>query len=187
MSGFEVLGVVLGTLPLVISALEHYQEGLHTIRRWRSFEAELQSLKRKLGNENAIFINTCQQLLSGVVGSVAHEKLVDEPFGELWSNPEMRDEIALRLDHVYEPFQATVVAMNVALGEIKAKLGLDEHGKVRWTEGTAIAREIKRATFTIKRSQFDDLLAGISKYNQDLKTMTNQSIQLEPERRGNAQ
>lgn len=131
MSGFEVLGVVLGTIPLIISAVEHYQEGLHTVRRWRSYEAELQSLKRKLGNENAIFINTCQQLLSGIVGSVEHEKLIEEPFGAFWANTDISDQIALRLDHVYEPFKATVVAMDVHLREIKSKLGLDEHGQVR--------------------------------------------------------
>ncbi|KAH8647270.1 hypothetical protein BX600DRAFT_555505 [Xylariales sp. PMI_506] len=183
MSGFDVLGVVLGTIPLVISALEHYQEGIHTIRRWHSYEAELQSLKRKLGNENAIFINTCQQLLSGIVRSVDHEKLINEPFGELWGDPEIQDQVALRLDHVYKPFNATVVAMVEALEEVKVKLGLDERGEVKWKEGKAIVREIKRFTFTIKRSDYDELLNTISKGNQDLKTLTNQSIQLEPERR----
>ncbi|KAF3015045.1 hypothetical protein E8E14_010370 [Neopestalotiopsis sp. 37M] len=183
MSGFEVLGVLLGTIPLVISAVEHYQEGLHTVRRWRSYEAELQSLKRSLDNEKAIFLNTCQQLLSGVIGSIEHEKLIDEPFGELWSKPQIRDQIALRLDHVYEPFKATVVAMYDALREIQRKLGLDERGNVKWMEGKAIVRELKRATFTFKRSHFDEILASISKNNHDLQTLTNQSIQLEPERR----
>jgi len=28
MSGFEIAGVVLGSLPLIISALEHYGEGV---------------------------------------------------------------------------------------------------------------------------------------------------------------
>lgn len=130
MSGFEVLGVVLGTIPLVISALEHYQQGLHTIRRWHSYEAELQSLKRRLGIEKAIFVNTCEQLLSGIVCSVDHEKLIEEPFGELWAKPEIIDQVVLRLDHVFEPFRETLVAMNTALGEIKAKLGLDEQGEV---------------------------------------------------------
>ena len=30
MSGFEVVGVLLGAIPLVISALEHYSEGVST-------------------------------------------------------------------------------------------------------------------------------------------------------------
>jgi hypothetical protein len=30
MSGFEVVGVVLGAIPLVISALEHYSEGVRS-------------------------------------------------------------------------------------------------------------------------------------------------------------
>ena len=28
MSGFEIAGVVLGSIPLVVSALEHYTEGV---------------------------------------------------------------------------------------------------------------------------------------------------------------
>jgi hypothetical protein len=30
MSGFEIAGVVLGSIPLIISALEHYAEGVST-------------------------------------------------------------------------------------------------------------------------------------------------------------
>ena len=31
MSGFEVAGIVLGSIPLVISALEHYAEGVRNL------------------------------------------------------------------------------------------------------------------------------------------------------------
>lgn len=33
MSGFEIAGAVLGSLPLIISALEHYSDGVHIISR----------------------------------------------------------------------------------------------------------------------------------------------------------
>jgi hypothetical protein len=32
MSGIEVAGLILGSIPLLISALEHYAEGVHTIK-----------------------------------------------------------------------------------------------------------------------------------------------------------
>lgn len=43
-------------------------------------------------------------------------------------------------------------------------------------------RELKRASFTIRRSHYDYLLDTLSDGNQDLKTLTMQSLQLEPER-----
>jgi hypothetical protein len=32
MSGLEVVGVVLGSIPLIISALEHYADGVRNIK-----------------------------------------------------------------------------------------------------------------------------------------------------------
>lgn len=48
MSGFEVAGVVLGSIPIVVSALQFYIKGLGTMGRWRRFTLELESLVLKL-------------------------------------------------------------------------------------------------------------------------------------------
>jgi hypothetical protein len=40
MSGFEVAGIVLGAIPLVISALEHYGEGVSVTYSLFCLEAE---------------------------------------------------------------------------------------------------------------------------------------------------
>lgn len=55
--------------------------------------------------------------------------------------------------------------------------------QINWTEGNIITKEIKRTIFTFKRSEYQDLLARISQHNRHLKTLTNQSILLAPERR----
>ena len=36
MSGFEVIGMILGTIPLFISAAEHYCEGIDRLKELRS-------------------------------------------------------------------------------------------------------------------------------------------------------
>lgn len=130
MSGFEVVGVVLGTIPLVISALEHLQGGLSAIGRWRSYKNELRSLDRTLKNENAIFTNTCRILLSGVVDRTEYEELVRDPFGKLWSSAKIKDQIALRLGTDLERFKDTVLDMDVAISALKSKLGLNQEGQV---------------------------------------------------------
>ncbi|KAI0837385.1 hypothetical protein F5Y06DRAFT_304768 [Hypoxylon sp. FL0890] len=182
MSGIEVAGIVLGSIPLVISALEHYGEILQAINRWRFTAREIQSLTRRLGTQQAIFTNTCEHLLSGIVPATRLEEMIAEPFGPLWQDQDIKDKIELRLDRVMEPFGDTAKTMVEAVEQFKSRLDLDENGQVKWIEANAIVRELKRATFTIKRSHYDDLLDILAEGNQDLKTLTKQSLQLEPGR-----
>ena len=131
MSGLEVVGIVLGGVPLIISALEHYGTALQSLSRWRSTTRELQSLKRRLGTQQAIFTNTCEHLLNGIVPSIQLEAMISEPFGPLWQDPTMKRKIQMRLDHVMEPFENTITAMVEAVQEFRTRLDLDENGKVR--------------------------------------------------------
>ncbi|OTA92547.1 hypothetical protein M434DRAFT_322315 [Hypoxylon sp. CO27-5] len=182
MSGLEVVGVVLGSIPLLISALKHYGDVLQAINRWRFIAKEIQSLTRRLGTQQAIFTNTCEHLLSGIVPANDLEEMIAEPFGQSWQDQDIKYKIELRLDHVMEPFANTAKAMVDAVEKFKSRLDLDKNGQVKWIEANAIIRELKRATFTIKRSQYNDLLDILSQGNQDLRTLTNQSLQLEPGR-----
>lgn len=38
MSGVEAAGFMLAAIPLVISALEHYTEGVETIQKWWRYQ-----------------------------------------------------------------------------------------------------------------------------------------------------
>lgn len=42
MSGVEVLGIILGALPLLISALEHYEDTLGPIKTCRGVTTKVQ-------------------------------------------------------------------------------------------------------------------------------------------------
>ncbi|KAI1083376.1 hypothetical protein F5B20DRAFT_526715 [Whalleya microplaca] len=182
MAGVEVVGIVLGSIPLVISALEHYGDIVRTFDRWRFTVRELESLKRRLGTQHAIFVNTCENLLRGIVPATYLEAMIAEPFGPLWQDTDIKYKIEMRLDHVVEPFRNTAKIMVEAVEQFKNRLGLDENGEVGWTEAKAIVRKRKRVTFTINRSHFNDLLDTLSEGNKDLITLTNQSVQLEPGR-----
>jgi hypothetical protein len=81
MSGLEIAGVVLGALPLVISALEHYAEGVNTTRRYWRYKTELRSLILNVKTERSIFINTLGQLLAGVVSFEQINVLLLDPCG----------------------------------------------------------------------------------------------------------
>lgn len=40
MSGFEIVGVVLGGFPLLVSAAEHYGEGFEPLKKWWRFRTD---------------------------------------------------------------------------------------------------------------------------------------------------
>ncbi len=55
MSGFEVVGVVFGVLPILISAAEHYEDVFRPFKRYKKFAPELEEYQKKLGIQKAIF------------------------------------------------------------------------------------------------------------------------------------
>nr|KMM63837.1 hypothetical protein CPAG_00191 [Coccidioides posadasii RMSCC 3488] len=48
MSGIEVAGLVLGAIPILVSALEAFIKGVSTIKKWMRYKTELKNLLRAL-------------------------------------------------------------------------------------------------------------------------------------------
>lgn len=67
MSGFEVTGVVLGSLPLIISAIEYYADLVQTVKRAIKYKTELKNLKRDLDAESTVFLDTLEHILDGLI------------------------------------------------------------------------------------------------------------------------
>jgi hypothetical protein len=130
MSGIEVAGIVLAAMPLVISGLEHYGQGVCTMKRLWKFKRELQSLVRQLTTEQGIFMNTCEALLTGLVPLDSASQFLQSPGGQLWQDPEMEAKLVDRLRGSYAGYVETVSSMCEALEEFKRRLKLDKTGKV---------------------------------------------------------
>jgi hypothetical protein len=102
MSGFEIAGIVLGTIPLVVTVLEAYS---NFMRDWGKAPSELKSLNRQLTTERAKLYNVCDQLISDVVPQRDIEPMLQDPFGQLWQAKETNDKIRRRLWDAYGPFE----------------------------------------------------------------------------------
>lgn len=70
MSGVEVLGLVLGILPLIISAIEHYEDILRPINRYRRFLTKAARFHDELETERTVFEAECQLLLGSAVADL---------------------------------------------------------------------------------------------------------------------
>jgi hypothetical protein len=129
MSGLEVAGVVLGALPLVISALEHYVNGLNTAKRFWLYKREMQSMMQLVKTERSLFENTIEHLLTGIVKA---ERMTEvRSGGHFWQDGDVELGLKNRLSYSYEIYHDNVRGMEASLQAIMRKLGLDPYGKVR--------------------------------------------------------
>jgi len=130
MSGFEIAGVVLGGVPVIVSALKLYIEGASTFQRWRFYTRELKSLIRSLETEQTKLQNVCERLLVNIVPETKIEDMINDPFGPLWGEEATAKKINERLWRSAKVFKDNVLDMKDAVEEMKRKLSLDANGKV---------------------------------------------------------
>lgn len=132
MSGVEVIGVVLGAIPLVISALEHYAEGVKTIKIVRKAELEFRALARKLEAEHLILRNTLTNLLNDCadIRAATLRSLMDDIGAAGWKEPDVKSALEQRLGESLNSYYKHVQSISEALDTFKSRLYLQSSGKV---------------------------------------------------------
>ena len=125
MSGLEVVGVVLGVLPLAVKALQGYVSVLSSVKNARR---DLNALIRDLETEQIRLQTTCELLLDGVAPPSIIDKLIQTPFGPDWKP--YNDRLRLRLWTTSNKFEEQVAQLQQAVQELRAKLCLEADGSV---------------------------------------------------------
>ncbi|KAM5370063.1 hypothetical protein ACJA88_010133 [Fusarium oxysporum] len=169
MSGLEVAGIVLSSIPLLIIALEKYTEGLSTLHRWRKYKRELQSLIRNPETERIKLQNFCEKLLLDLVPHYDIEALIDNPMGDLWREEERLKKVQFRLGKGFKVFQDTANDLRATLCDI---------GRLIDSQGEGMFPGLKRAVFTLSRSQYAGILTDIRDSVSNLENLTNHHLSL---------
>jgi hypothetical protein len=204
MSGFEITGVVLGSVPLLVSALQLYIEGASTLKRWRFHSRELKSLVRVLETEHAKLQNVCEKLLMGMVPEAQIEAMINDPLGEAWQSREVYAKIRIRLWRSFTVFEDGLRDMHDAMEELKSKLGmgpdgkvcgskLDLDGKARFRptsndqqivrDESSIKRALKGGALVLQRSEYNTLTDRLRDGISSLESLINMNVDMEPDRR----
>jgi hypothetical protein len=79
MSGIEVVGIVLGVVPLLISAIEHYDDILGPLVTFRKYSIALRTFTTELNVQRDIFQNECIWLLSPFTEPQELEAMLKDP------------------------------------------------------------------------------------------------------------
>ncbi|KAI1179692.1 hypothetical protein F4777DRAFT_531444 [Nemania sp. FL0916] len=185
MSGFEVVGVVLGTIPLLISALEHYERGINTIQIMRRRAKVMHSLATSLSTEQTILRNTCETLLRGIVRYEDMAPLLADPLGPLWQDPDIKARVERRLDHTLEDFEAQVYFMKGAVEELRSKLCLSTDLQVKINDEPMSKRDMVK--IAVQFSTHEDSLKRLAETNQKLDLLMNGNLRNEPYRKVHSQ
>ncbi|GAB1314685.1 hypothetical protein MFIFM68171_04895 [Madurella fahalii] len=187
MSGFEVAGVVLGSLPIIVSALQLYSQGVKTLHNWRFYQRELKSLIRQLDTERVKLENVLDKLLIGIADQGQIEEMIRDPFGHLWREPHIHKRVRQRLWRSIEVFEATVRDMQEAVDDIRTKLDIGLDGKAEWMGKVTMKRVLKPLAFVVQKASYQELIAQIRSGVSSLESLMALNIELEPERRKRSQ
>ncbi|KAI0454724.1 hypothetical protein F5B21DRAFT_473944 [Xylaria acuta] len=76
MAGLEVAGLVLGTLPLAVKAVQGYRETFYSIK---NVKRDLDYIERDLQTEKLRLQNTCEGLLVGIVPPRKIHSMIEDP------------------------------------------------------------------------------------------------------------
>ncbi|RYC86479.1 hypothetical protein BFJ63_vAg10619 [Fusarium oxysporum f. sp. narcissi] len=202
MSGFEVAGIVLGSIPIVVSALQCYMNGLGTLQNFRSCKRILKSLILTLKTEHANLQNIYEKLLTGIAPQTRIEEMIRDPFGHLWREEEIFNKLRLRLWSSLQVFDDRVQDMREAIEEMMEKLNIGTDGKVGgcdrccastnseqtdWTDSSSIKKQFRRATFILQKSNHEEALTRIRDGVSALQRLAVLNTDLESQRKSRSQ
>ncbi|CAG7561089.1 unnamed protein product [Fusarium equiseti] len=183
MSGFEVVGVVLGVLPLAIEALKSYRAILSRIR---SAERDLRALIQDLETEKVRLQTTCEVLLDGIAPLSRIDDIVKKPFGPEWK--QFDENIRGRLWTSMDTFRDKAKEMEEAAEELSEKLGLNADNQAKLNSKKAILDEYrKRASFSLRKKDYESIISRLKTANSVLRDLADDNRKLEPSRKRRSQ
>ncbi|KAF3189645.1 hypothetical protein TWF225_002782 [Orbilia oligospora] len=132
MSGLEVVGVVLGSIPLLISALEHYSNGLTALGNMKQYEHAFKDLLAQFIGAASLYHDTCESILISDLTVERVNKLLKTRDGALWRQRDVEDLLRRKLGTNFQ----TYVSISNILGDKIQKLGkrlkLEDDFRPRW-------------------------------------------------------
>lgn len=125
MSGIEVAGLVLGAIPLIISAIEHYESSLDRAKVFFKWQDVLEKARRDLWVQYSSYEMTLRILLVDLANEAELEELLSEPQSTLWDNPELIQGLRDKLGETYQVYVYTIKQMESCVKTLARHLDID--------------------------------------------------------------
>lgn len=115
MSGFEVAGLALAILPVLMSCAKQYNSCLRCFGRYKSFTKEARNYTKDIEIQRTIFRNECRNLLEEVVDHDAAASMLNMLDQEAWASKKLDEQLVQMLG---ESLQACITI----IGRIEEQL-----------------------------------------------------------------
>ncbi|ORY19506.1 hypothetical protein BCR34DRAFT_620960 [Clohesyomyces aquaticus] len=129
MSGIEVAGLVLGAIPLLIAALEHYEGGLDSARSFFKWRGGLSGMIQALWYQHTSYVQSIQLLLEPIATEQERQIMLDDATHILWKSTEMSEALQNRLGNAYQVYMHTVQRIEDIVKAIAEKLNIQGANK----------------------------------------------------------
>jgi len=170
-TGFEVAGIVLGSMSLVIQSLENQGKAVSVLRRLCEYERGLQKLTRDLKVELVKFQDVCKTILGGLTSPAQIEYMIENPLGGSWRGGEIQRKIHVRLSRSTDLFEATMTSIRTAIDTMKGRIEAQ----------SASLSKIKKGVLMLKYSSYGDVMSTIITSISDLERLTSSLKKVEAE------
>ncbi|KIX93707.1 uncharacterized protein Z520_10613 [Fonsecaea multimorphosa CBS 102226] len=124
MSGVEAAGLVLGAIPLIISALEHYEDVAAPTVAFMHWKRYLRRLVQELYIIRASYDQAIQLLLAPISDLSNRTLMMEDPRSRLWREGDIANSLRDRLGAVYDPFILTIDEIEEILVDIVSSLNI---------------------------------------------------------------
>lgn len=185
MSGLEIAGLVLGSIPLVIAALEHYEDIMASKRSFFSYVAELEHATRSLACEQVLFQQSMKSLLKPITRDHELRDMLDNTASPLWKESSINSALEDHLDIAFVTYMEVVQAIEAIIKKVSTKIKnlsgasnvkskglhaiISQHAPAR-KDGKVSAFEFSTALkFTMKKSRLAVALQELSRLNGTLR------------------
>ncbi|KAI0966604.1 hypothetical protein F4678DRAFT_466439 [Xylaria arbuscula] len=190
MSGFEVAGVVLGAIPLVISALEHYKAGKGVAATFFKWRDQLDTLICRLKLQQCLlYFHLLELLRDAGVEDAIEEDLTEERCLQILKDSKNEEVVRAYLGavpysmflEVLRRYEACLTTLAVKLGHIHRPTGTDDLVSILAVNDIQSLAFKKRVRFTIERTVLGDLVEELREDRLSLQSII-QAIHTQAER-----
>lgn len=210
MSGAEaVAGLVLGVLPLLVSAAEHYEDAFRPFARYRKFSQEVQIFQKQFKTQKTIFRNECRLLLTTLTDRDVANQMLDERCHPYWTDPDMDERFARQLGQSGEACVATIALIEKRLADLDRECDgfsniISNFHKVSQSSAQSSfgcstmwptvlpyfqpespgvkewrRRVGKKLNFSVSASRLDECIAQLRTLNGDFATLSSQIVRMD--------
>jgi hypothetical protein len=138
MSGLEIVGVVLGSFPILLNVLDYYRQSSQPLQDFVHFRTRLLAFTDKVRHQRMLYRQNMTELLRPTITRAeGRNSLVDDFNDPRWSDGSLEKLLSDRLEGEEDRFIRIVKDMADTLNELKRLLGIQE-GRVRCPIGPKV-------------------------------------------------